>query len=427
MSRKAFIKGTLILTIGGAITRLIGFFLRMYLAGKIGFTELGIYQLVLPVCGLCYAVTISGYEIAVSRYVAYYKNRHNPAKAKTITFFCFISSLALCITLSLILNFISPLAAGKIFHNPRCERLIRIMLWSCPLSCIHCIFSSYCIGNEKTALPTLSQICEQLVRFICIYIISIWINDARLGAYGLVAGEIGASIFCIAAYLRKKQSHTPARLSRRQCIKITKMAFTISTNRVFLHILQCVEASLVPMMLITHGLTHDEALYTYGIITGMAVPVILVGSTLAGSVAQMLLPSIAKIQKNKEQLTKNANLSFLFSLGFGFICIIGLFAISKVMGTYIFHENMVSKYIRLMSFSCPFMYIGTTYKSILHALGLTGKVLANSMLSELIVIAAIVFVMPHFGIDAYIISFIIAQCINAFLCIAGFKSYIKKL
>lgn len=43
------IQGTLILTIAGFITRLIGFVYRVYLSDTIGSRLLGVYQLIFPV------------------------------------------------------------------------------------------------------------------------------------------------------------------------------------------------------------------------------------------------------------------------------------------------------------------------------------------------------------------------------------------
>ena len=43
------IKGTLILTITGLVTRVIGFYNRIFLSHLIGAKELGIYQLIFPI------------------------------------------------------------------------------------------------------------------------------------------------------------------------------------------------------------------------------------------------------------------------------------------------------------------------------------------------------------------------------------------
>ena len=51
------IAGTLILTATGVVTRFIGFFYKIFLSRAIGAEGLGIYQMIFPVYGVCYALT----------------------------------------------------------------------------------------------------------------------------------------------------------------------------------------------------------------------------------------------------------------------------------------------------------------------------------------------------------------------------------
>lgn len=56
--------GTLLLTAAGLMTRLIGFFYKIFLSRAIGAEGIGIYQMIFPIYGVCYALTTSGAEIA---------------------------------------------------------------------------------------------------------------------------------------------------------------------------------------------------------------------------------------------------------------------------------------------------------------------------------------------------------------------------
>ena len=64
------IQGTLILTIAGFITRLIGFVYRVYLSDTIGSRLLGVYQLIFPVYGICFTIYASGIQTAISQKIA---------------------------------------------------------------------------------------------------------------------------------------------------------------------------------------------------------------------------------------------------------------------------------------------------------------------------------------------------------------------
>ena len=57
MTKSTFITGTLLLTLAGVLTRIIGFFYRIFLSRTIGAEGLGIYQLISPVMALGFAIT----------------------------------------------------------------------------------------------------------------------------------------------------------------------------------------------------------------------------------------------------------------------------------------------------------------------------------------------------------------------------------
>ena len=71
MSRKqTIIRGTIILTITGFLSRFMGFFYRIFLSRTFGEEGVGLYQLIFPVYALCYSLTTAGIETAISRTMA---------------------------------------------------------------------------------------------------------------------------------------------------------------------------------------------------------------------------------------------------------------------------------------------------------------------------------------------------------------------
>ena len=56
------VKGTLILTLSGFLTKIIGFIYRIFLSHTIGAQGMGIYQLIFPVQALCFALTVGGIQ-----------------------------------------------------------------------------------------------------------------------------------------------------------------------------------------------------------------------------------------------------------------------------------------------------------------------------------------------------------------------------
>ena len=86
MSKKAFFKGTFLLTCAGLLSRVIGFFYRIFLSHAIGAEGIGLFQLAIPLQTLLLAVTSSGIQTALSRLVAAHLATGEDKKARD--FFC---------------------------------------------------------------------------------------------------------------------------------------------------------------------------------------------------------------------------------------------------------------------------------------------------------------------------------------------------
>lgn len=68
--RHTLIASTLLLTVTGFATRLLGFFYRIFLSRTIGAEGLGIFNMVHPVYGICFALCAGSIQTAISRFVA---------------------------------------------------------------------------------------------------------------------------------------------------------------------------------------------------------------------------------------------------------------------------------------------------------------------------------------------------------------------
>ena len=106
-------------------------------------------------------------------------------------------------------------------------------------------------------------------------------------------------------------------------------ALPLTVNRLALTMLQSVEAVLIPAMMKLYYLAEGEAMEIYGIITGMAMPFITFPSTLTGSLASMLLPTVAEaVGRGDYSLVKRA-----VSKSLHYCLIIGILSMS-IFGLY---------------------------------------------------------------------------------------------
>ena len=129
--KNKLIRGTIILTIAGIISRIIGFVYKIYLADFLGAKLLGIYQLIFPVYGICFTIYGAGLQTAISQYVGEYSDntgKYNKKQLRVLSVGTFAGLL-----LSLILAFLvytnSDYIAGNILLEKSCSQYIKILTW----------------------------------------------------------------------------------------------------------------------------------------------------------------------------------------------------------------------------------------------------------------------------------------------------------
>ena len=92
MSKNTIIKGTFILTIAGIITKILGFYNRIFLTRLIGVKELGIYQLIFPIYLLTYSFCSQGIATTLTKHVSYHIGKKNGQNVKKTFYICLIMS-----------------------------------------------------------------------------------------------------------------------------------------------------------------------------------------------------------------------------------------------------------------------------------------------------------------------------------------------
>ena len=307
MSKKIFIKGTLLLTFAGLLSRLMGFFYRIFLSHTIGAHGLGIFQLVLPLQLLIMSICASGIQTAISRLTAAEKVSENP-RYHTADYFVVgtIFSVSFSLVFSWFLYRHADFWAVQILKEPQTSGLIRILSLSIPLSTLHTCVNSYYFGRKQAGFPAGVQLLEQLFRTGgCYLLYMICVSQGQnitpaIAVGGNLIGETASAFISVfAVNMHFKVTHYTARNIRTPLSilrELLHLSVPLTMNKILLTLLGSVEVILIPTRLQMSGLTPKDSLSVYGIFTGMALPLILFPATLTNSAATMLLPSITQLQ-----------------------------------------------------------------------------------------------------------------------------------
>ena len=181
--------------------------------------------------------------------------------------------------------------------------------------------------------------------------------------------------------------------------------------------LQTLEAVIFPTVLLKSGLSLSDSLSIYGILTGMALPVVTFPSAINTSVSTMLLPTIAGANSGNDVsgIKKTTEYSIWFSMITGIFCVGVFLFYGDFIGTNIFRQPLAGEYIMILAWLCPFLYLSITLGSILHGLGLTNAAFIHNVIGVVIRLASLWFGVPVFGIEGYLIGLLISNLVVTLL------------
>lgn len=423
--KKTLVKGALILTLAGVLTRFIGFFYRIFLSNTIGAEGMGIYQLIFPIYSLCFSITAAALQTSISQDVATQVALHQYKNAKTTLKAGLLISLSLSAGICFLVFRYADFIALYILNEERCSELLKIMVLAIPFSSIHSCINGYYYGLQKTTVPASSQLIEQIVRVLSVFLLSsIYFKNGytispSLAVWGLFLGEIASSLFSalpvsIESSTENFAGNSPLLIRGKLLLQLS---IPLTLNRVMLNLLQSTEAVLIPSKLRLFGLDSSSSLEVYGILTGMAMPFIFFPSALTNSISVLLLPNIAKAESghNTDQIKKNSSFGIQTSLLVG-ILFSGIFIFyGNLMGEIVFNSKMAGNFITTLAWLCPFLYLASTLGSILHGLKEMTTTFAHNIISLLVRILFVWFLVPRFGINGYLWGILFSQIIITFL------------
>ena len=424
------VTGTLLLTVTGLLSRIIGFFFRIFLSQSIGAEAMGIYQLTFPIHVLTISLTSSAIQTAISRFVAQAAISRGQAGVSggqagrriSCNGRCYLAgglflSLSLSVFCTVFLYRYSDWIAIRFLEEARCAPLLRVLAFTVPFGAIHGCFNGYFYGLKKTFAPAFSQLVEQVARVASVWLffeISMEKHQAislSLVSWGMVVGEAAAIFFCV-SFLPRGRAQGSRFVAIRQ---IFQMSLPLSANRMLVNILQSLEAVMIPGQLRQFGYSASESLSVYGILTGMALPMVLFPSVLTNSVSVLLLPAVAEEKEKRDRqyildaVKKACFYCILLGLGCTFIFLI----LGNWMGRTLFGNTLAGTFIVTLGWICPLLYLSTTLHSILNGLGKTTSTFLLNVLGLGVRIGFVLYGIPVAGIKGYLWGILISQGIMA--------------
>ena len=168
-------------------------------------------------------------------------------------------------------------------------------------------------------------------------------------------------------------------------------------------------------------MNSSNSLISYGIVNGMAMPIIMFPVSLIVSFSSLLVPEFSRCyaQSKYSKIKIISVIVLVCTLLFSLIVSIIIFIFSDKLSIWIYHKAEIAKYLRILSPLIVIMYLDIVIDSILKGLDAQVDVMVVNIFDCLISIAFIYFLVPILGFSGYIISIFISEIIN--FSLSGYK------
>ncbi len=425
--KNKFIKSTLILLIGGIVTKLLSFVIRIYFTRNIG-SGIEIYSLIMPTYSLLITITQLGFPLAISSIIA-----KGEKTGKNIASSIIPISIILNIFLILIVVLSANFLSNNLLHNKETYYPLIACSLVLPFISIASIIRGYFFGKQQMMPHTISNIIEQLFKLFIVIIIL-----PKLIKHGIIFAVIGyilisiisetISIIVFLLYLPKgftikKEDLKPDIGTIKDVLKISIPSVS---SRIIGNIGYFFEPIILTNLLLLNGFSNEYIISNYAIYNTYVIGLLVVPTYLLGAVATALLPELSKninnIKKVKRIFYKVLTFSFVFGIGTN----IFLFFFSDEILSIIFNTTSGYTYIK---FLCPFFilyYLEAPLSIVLTAFNKTKIVMRTTTIGivfKLITLSILCFC--NIGIYALIISEIVDILIVVLLNYKETKKILK--
>lgn len=420
-----FVKNAAILTITSLLLRGIGMYFRIWVSALVGAEGMGLYQLIISVYVLASGFASSGITVAVTRMTADELACGTRASVRGVLRRCVSLSLAMGLLSALILELLAEPIGCSWLSDVRSVSSIRVMALALPFMSISCCLRGYFTARRRAGVPSAAQMVEQLSRIaLAVWLLKLWLpGGVEWACIAIMTADViseGAGcLYAVVAYLldRRRQSDAGARpfVAQHSVNRtIWEIAAPITASHYLTTLLRTIESILVPDCLTRSELSRERALELFGLVKGMALPLVLFPSTLLTAFSTLLTPEIsqAKVTGRTGAVDKAIRraMRITFSLA---VPISALFMIyPKELGVLVYSDDRLEPIITFLAPLMPLMYAESVAVGILRGLGEQNCSLVYGIADSVMRIILIIILVPRMGLTGFLLVMVASNLLT---------------
>lgn len=418
MSKDAFLRGALILTVAGIVVKLIGSVNRILLSRLLGGEGIGLYQMAYPIYLLALSVSSAGIPVAISIIVAEKVALGDWRGANRVFRLSLAMLAATGVVFTLALWFGAPwLIEHGFVRDPRAYYAIAALAPAIFFVTVLSSYRGYFQGLQMMTPTAISQILEQLFRVVTMILLAYLllpsgIEFAAAGAsFGACPGAVAGLLILLYFYwrhrpgLHERMENQPAMRQEAGAsilTRIVRLALPVSLANIMLPVVATLDLAIVPQRLEAAGYTVAQATELFGYLTGMAVPLVNMATILTASLAASLVPAVSEAftLRNHHHVYQRTATAMRIANLITIPAFVGMWLLARPISLMLYGTPNADTSIAILSVGIFLLGIHQVTTGVLQGLGHTAIPVINMVISAAVkvVLSWVLTAMPALGI-----------------------------
>ena len=370
--KNKFIKSTIILVIGGLLTKVLGMLIRIVITRIIGTYGIGLYSLISPTFMLLNTIAQFGLPTSLNILIA----KNKTSSKKLISTSCFIS-LFIDAIIFIILFIFGKNIAINLLKESKCVLGIISIAFVLPFMSVSNMLRSYFFAKMRMYPHVITNVLEDVVRLIFIIILLPYF--LKLGIKYAIAfimltnvlSELTSIIiflFLIPNFKVNKKELIPNFDTIKELFRI---CIPTTGSRLIGSIGYFLEPIILTFVLLSVGYSNSFIVNQYGIINGYVMPLLLLPSFFTMALSNALIPIVSSNYEkhNYSYIKKKVRQAIFYSLLIGIPATIVFLSFPGIPLKFIYNTNLGINYIKFLAPICLLHYIQAPISSSLQAMG----------------------------------------------------------
>ncbi len=431
MKKSLFFKSAFILLIGSLVTRTLGFLIRIIFTRIIGSAGINLYSLVMPTYSLVISLTQLGLPMAISTIVA-----RGTKSGKKIVISVVPIILLLNISMMIGIIFSAKFIACTLLDEPLAVYPIMAMAFILPFISVSSILRGYFFGKQKMMPHTISNIIEQIARFIIIILFLPKIVEISpvYGVSAFILLSIISEFISIVVFLfYLPKNFTIEKKDLKPDLKTTREVMSLSLptvgGRIIGNVAYFFEPIILTYVMKAVGYSNSFIISEYGIYNAYVIPLLVIPSFIVQAISTALIPEISRSfeKRDSKNIHKRLKQSLVLCLILGLVTNVFVFLFPEFLLRVVYDTSSGIDYIRILAIFFILYNFEGPLSSTLQALGKTKEAFRATTIGVLIKTVSIaVFSLFKIGLYGLVIGEILDILFVVGINYKNIKKVLKK-